>query len=324
MVVPEIKGHEDYHCPSYAFLISHGSRHLLFDIGCRKDIENLAPNVREDAQEWGKVEQEVADILAESALGIKPADIEAVIWSHHHWDHIGNMSAFPATTELVVGPGFKEAFLPGYPSDPEGQILEADYAGRSFREVDIAKQGHGLKIGRFQAYDYFGDGSFYILDTPGHAPGHVTGLARVTTSPDTFMLLAADACDHGGELRPTEYQPLPSHVTPSPCSKVSVCPGALLQQLQSDRSAVKPFYTPEPDFPDDFEAFVQSLDVLKEMDAHDDVLVVMAHDLSLKGVLSFFPDKANFWKRDNIKDRSRWLFLSDFRVALDELVIEDQ
>lgn len=30
--------------------------------------------------------------------------------------------------ELVVGSGFKDAFLPGYPADPNGVILESDYA----------------------------------------------------------------------------------------------------------------------------------------------------------------------------------------------------
>ena len=31
--------------------------------------------------------------------------------SHPHWDHIGDMSTFGASTELVVGPDFKEFFL---------------------------------------------------------------------------------------------------------------------------------------------------------------------------------------------------------------------
>ena len=320
-MLPPIKGHENYNCPSYSFLISQGPRHLLFDIGCRKDYQHLAPEVQETAAEWGTVEKDVADILEESNLGIKPADIEAVIWSHHHWDHIGNMETFPSSTELVVGPGFKDAILLGYPADPEGMILESDYAGRSFREVDVVKGGKGLKIGGFHAYDYFDDGSFYLLDVPGHAPGHLGALARVTSAPHTFILFAADSCDHGGELRPTEYLPLPSQLTPSPCSKLAVCPGHVVQQLQSKRSAVRPFYTPEPHFPDDLQPFQKGLHKLEEIDAQENVLIVMAHDMSLKGVLPFFPEKANQWKNDSIKEESRWLFLDDFREAIDELAV---
>lgn len=321
VVVPAIMGHENLNLPSYCFLISHADRHVMFDLGTRKDLQNLAPEVQDVALEWGKVERDVAEILEESDLGIKPRHIEAVIFSHHHWDHIGNMETFPMSTELVVGPGFKEAFLPGYPSDPDSPILETDYTGRSFREVDFAKEGRSLKIGHFDAYDYFSDGSFYLLDTPGHATGHMAALARVTSSPPTFMLFAADACDHGGELRPTEYQPLPVQIAPSPCKKLSVCPGSILQQLHSERSAVKPFYSPEPDFPDDLETFKQSLRKLAEIDAHDDVLVVMAHDPSLKDLINFFPEKANLWKSKKIKEKGRWLFLNDFDSAIDKLVM---
>lgn len=42
-------------------------------------------------------------------------------------DHSGDPSTFPGSTALVVGPGFKEALLPGYPADPKGRIRETDY-----------------------------------------------------------------------------------------------------------------------------------------------------------------------------------------------------
>lgn len=48
--------------------------------------------------------------------------------SHWHWDHIGDPSSFPHLTDLVVGPGFKEAMLPGAPANPESPIQESDYA----------------------------------------------------------------------------------------------------------------------------------------------------------------------------------------------------
>jgi hypothetical protein len=47
--------------------------------------------------------------------------------SHWHWDHIGDPSTFPETTDLVVGPGFKNAMLPGAPANPDSPILESDY-----------------------------------------------------------------------------------------------------------------------------------------------------------------------------------------------------
>lgn len=47
--------------------------------------------------------------------------------SHWHWDHIGDPSTFPKTTDLVVGPGFKDQFLPGAPTNPESPLRESDY-----------------------------------------------------------------------------------------------------------------------------------------------------------------------------------------------------
>jgi hypothetical protein len=37
------------------------------------------------------------------------------------------MSKFPPSADIVVGPGFKENLLPGYPSNPESALLETDY-----------------------------------------------------------------------------------------------------------------------------------------------------------------------------------------------------
>lgn len=109
-------------------------------------------------------------------------------------DHIGAPALFPKSTALVVGPGFKKQYTPGYPTNPDAVLREDDWEGRTFREVDIKKEGGELKIGRFWAYDYFGDGSFYLLATPGHTVGHLCGLARVTSIPDSFVLMGGDAC----------------------------------------------------------------------------------------------------------------------------------
>lgn len=94
--------------------------------------------------------------------------------------------------------------FPGYPSNPDSQILESDYADREFKEIEFSN----LRIGEFPAYDYFGDGSFYLLDTPGHAIGHLCGLARTTTNPDTFILLGGDVCHYQGVMRPSPQLPL--------------------------------------------------------------------------------------------------------------------
>lgn len=55
------------------------------------------------------------------------ADHVRLYSSHWHWDHIGDPSTFPSSTDLIVGPGFKEAFLPGYPTKPDSPVRESDF-----------------------------------------------------------------------------------------------------------------------------------------------------------------------------------------------------
>ena len=87
-------------CPSYSFLISHGERHILFDLGVAKDIKHLVPRVKElvDNGDWTlKVEKDVAEILDEDKeVGVKRKDIDTVIWSHHHWVRLEEVNSVTA------------------------------------------------------------------------------------------------------------------------------------------------------------------------------------------------------------------------------------
>jgi glyoxylase-like metal-dependent hydrolase (beta-lactamase superfamily II) len=47
--------------------------------------------------------------------------------SHVHFDHIGDMSKLPNSTNLLVGAGTKAAAFPGYPEDPESMNLATDF-----------------------------------------------------------------------------------------------------------------------------------------------------------------------------------------------------
>ena len=55
--------------------------------------------------------------------------------------------------------------MPGYPAKDDAPIRESDYEGREMREVNI--ESTSLRLGGFRATDFFGDGSFYLLDSPG-------------------------------------------------------------------------------------------------------------------------------------------------------------
>lgn len=315
VVQPHIPGHDEFNCPCFSFLITHQStgQKILFDLGIRKDPENLSPATRAFASHMTILsERNVAEILGDEA-----SEISAIIWSHHHFDHIGDPSKFPSSTVVVVGTGFKDEFLPGYPAREDSWILESDYAGRELREIDL--HSTGLKLGQYSAFDYFGDGSFYLLDCPGHTIAHMMALAR--TTPTTFVLLAADCCHHGGEFRPTRYNPLPDSIDPNPIVNSKAyprgvpCPGSLFLGVHPKASRTEPFYElVNPRNSDTVREATRSQRKLDEFDASEDVLVLTAHDSDAADVIDLYPKTVDAWKSKGWKDKLRWAFLKDFKV----------
>ena len=82
-MTPSYKGLNTLDAPAFSFLIEHQSsgRKLLFDLGIRKDWENLPPSIVKRIEDGGwtvTVQKGVAEIL--QAGGVAPKDIEAIIW----------------------------------------------------------------------------------------------------------------------------------------------------------------------------------------------------------------------------------------------------
>lgn len=322
-----MKGFDGIRVPIYCFLVSHGERHILFDLGVRRDWDKYAPKTVDLIRSTTHCDtrhnvSEILDLQATDTAGsglpiVRSTDIEAVIWSHHHFDHIGDPSTFPASTTLVVGPGVPKLCWPGYPTNPDAMVLDADIAGRAVHEIDFAS--NPLRIGGFDAFDYFGDGSFYLLDSPGHSIGHITALARVTTGGgDSFVFMGADACHHPGVLRPTEYLPLPKQMSPSPLKGLHACPGELLQRLQRNGGTEEPFFEVSPVLFPDHTAAKETVRKMVELDAADNIFVILAHDESIRDHIDLFPKAINDWKAKGLRSATRWLFCKDFAAALEQ------
>ncbi|KAI9170818.1 Cytochrome P450 monooxygenase mpaDE [Paramyrothecium foliicola] len=318
---PETPGFKDFTLPIYAFLISHGDRHLLFDAGMRRDPQNCAPVVAKMASQsmrFHEVDHDVASILDnDTRLGVRSTDIEALIWSHTHFDHIGDPSRFPSTTNLIVGPGVKATIEVGYPTKEDAMTLDSDVAGREVLEVNF---GSGLVVAGFPAYDYFGDGSFYLLDAPGHAQGHMCALARTThdtiSGKSTFVYLGADACHHPGLLRPTEFLPLPRSINPSPFASqratATGCPGHTLQALLTHGEPNKPvFQLSNNPMCLDHQTALATVRKMQEVDALGNVFILLAHDASILSEVPVFPETVNPWYSEGWHNLTRWRFFSD-------------
>ena len=220
--------------------------------------------------------------------------------------------------------------MPGYPDNPEGTILTSAYENRKLREISFAESK--LVLGRCNAVDFFGDGSFYLLDTPGHAIGHMCGLARTTASPDaTFLFLGGDCAHHGSEFRPTQYLPLPESLSPSPIPRThpGICPGALFANVHrlhpSPSTTTEPFVLASENAAHNIEAARESITKLGEFDAQDNVLTMIAHDDTMVNVVGTFPDTlANDWKSRGWREKGMWRFLGDLGEAVETKEASEQ
>ncbi|KAI1465820.1 beta-lactamase-like protein [Daldinia caldariorum] len=319
-VEPKVEGHDYIAAPCYAFLIQHpvSKRTLVFDLGIRKDLWNLPQKTQDLYNSMGvtiTVPKGVREILDEQ--GVDTKNIEAVVWSHSHFDHTGNPSTFEPSTALIVGPGTSKAAFPGYPANPDNPyILESDYTGREVKELDFSKSN--LKIGKFSAIDYFGDGSLYFLDTPGHCIGHICGFARVTSNPDSFILMGGDGVHYDGQLRPSHWHPLPDSISPHPFDPAApqTCPGELFHKVLRDGKEEPIYLAADSPAHADVVQTRATIKGLQEFDAHDNIFVVPAHDQFLLNVIDFFPKPANKFLEKGWVKKARWMFLADFAKAV--------
>lgn len=343
---PSIPGFSGLHAPDYCFLVSRTSldqdgdtskpdqRHIIFDLGTRPDWENYSPATVSLIKRTTIVipDNDVATLLDsdESGLNVKPGNVEAIIWSHNHFDHVGNTAAFPSSTDLVVGPGVMATSRPGWPTNEHAMMLDSDISGRRVRELTFDQANERVcKVGHFDAYDYFGDGSFYLLDAPGHCKGHMCGLARTkgddAPGGSTFVFMGADACHHVGVLRPSPYIPLPDDLRLRDMAiggenRDIECSADMVQGVKAltlDHGPTTAFFEVANGalFPDHKSA-MDTVARIQELDAAESILVIIAHDGSIRDHVPTFPAKINDWREDNLKHKTRWLFLRDLEGTL--------
>jgi glyoxylase-like metal-dependent hydrolase (beta-lactamase superfamily II) len=224
-----------------------------------------------------------------------------------------------ATSRMSFFPYFKQADFKRYIR-----------SGKTVRKVPFSSST--FSIGGFTAIDFFQDGSFYLLDMPGHCPGHMGALARVTSNPSTFILLAGDTFHNGGEIRPSphlnEHYPIPPAILSSSHESISREYFFAPDDERDLSTLPTPILSVGEKF--NFDPVRTRATQLKVgiFDSHEDVLIISAHDPSYGDFMDLFPASLNDWKQKGWKGRGVWQFgnvtnrgfvLKRFQEAKDEV-----
>lgn len=93
--------------------------------------------------------------------------------------------------QFILGGGSEGLLDDGYPANPNSGIL-ANSVPRE-RTTFLQPADFNVSVGPFpRARDFFGDGSLYIVDSPGHMAGHINALVR-TSATGSWLHLAGDS-----------------------------------------------------------------------------------------------------------------------------------
>ena len=168
--------------PGFLIVTSAGEK-VLLDTGFAKkyadDVE--AASAEDNLGEFGKVLELTQENQPEAQLakmGIRKSDLDLLIISHTHIDHVGNIGAFPGVP-ILIGAGERALPKPIYwrgkqPLEwPDSEYILVD------EDFDL---GPGFKV----------------LHAPGHTPGE---LALLIDLPETgSVLLTSDAISRESEV----------------------------------------------------------------------------------------------------------------------------
>ena len=165
---------------STCWLIKRGDKWALWDTGVPQSTLN-------DPKGWSTLpklivyhlDKTITSQLAD--VGLKISDINYVVLSHTHGDHIGNVSLFPDSR--IVMQRVEHSWI----YSPDGENENVNQLKALARKLMGKPKNLQLVDGDT---DLFGDGSVTLISTPGHTPGSQSLLVHLKNS--GFIILSGD------------------------------------------------------------------------------------------------------------------------------------
>jgi N-acyl homoserine lactone hydrolase len=108
-------------------------------------------------------------------LGLTPADVDFIAISHSHYDHLGSAKLF-ADASWITSKAERDWMF-----RPEAR------QGANFGDYAILESARTLQIENGKPYDVFRDGTVFIIQAPGHTPGHQVLLVKTASSGNILL-----------------------------------------------------------------------------------------------------------------------------------------
>jgi N-acyl homoserine lactone hydrolase len=189
--------------PINVYVIEHAKGLILFDTGQDR------ASVTDDTYFPGGLAGHLYDRLARfdigahdtltaqlAALGYAPTDVDTVIVSHLHQDHIGGLAELTGSELLVPAAEWAELAKPA--PELRGFLrTHIQLPGLTWHQISLEPTNDPALEPFTESLDVMGDGSLVLLPTPGHTAGSVSLLVRRTAGPP--LLLAGDLT-YGAEI----------------------------------------------------------------------------------------------------------------------------
>lgn len=222
--------------PVYAFLVVHPEKGLLLlDSGLHPSFAERASGnfgmllgmlVKTKAGRGHDIASQLA------VLGYSLDRVRNVILSHLHLDHPCALPLLRGKDGVRVHADCEELAAAGRPLSLLKGYLRSHLNGLDCRPYDYA-----LTLAPFDnVADFFGDGSVFVVSTPGHSPGHVSVVLNAAAGP---ILLTFDAAHREANLK----QEMPTIGEYAPALK-SV---QRLKQMVDRFPAMRVIYSHDPD-----------------------------------------------------------------------------
>lgn len=180
--------------PINVFVIKHRDGLVLFDTGLDPAIVS-DPNYVDSAigrffmRRVFRLTIGPDDTVAKNLdrLNLRAEDVNTVVVSHLHFDHIGGIADVPQAELLVSRDEWQQLSEP----HPDRDYFFRDHIqlpGANWQPIDFTATEDPLLAPFGGCYDVMGDGTLMLLPTPGHTVGSLSMLVRSDDCPPLLLI----------------------------------------------------------------------------------------------------------------------------------------